>query len=66
MIATAETRTAVMDGAAGRAMRMSKDSALEVFHQSGKRKGTAPAPDALRYVVLALLGESCAEMFASI
>lgn len=57
-IATAQAKAAVIDGTAGKTMTITKDIILRVFHDVAKKKGKAPGPDSLTYLVLGCLGES--------
>lgn len=66
IVATAETKAAVLDGTAGKPLVITGELVSKVFHQAGRQSGKAPGLDAMTYEVLALLGEATAQAFAQI
>lgn len=64
--AAAASRTAMLDGTASLVLAISPEMVLEVFHESGKKKGSVPGPDAITYEVTASVGPQTAAVFYEI
>lgn len=60
ILATAETKAALLDGTAGKPLVTTGELVSRASHQAGRKRGKAPGPDAVTYEVLALVGEATA------